>query len=150
MLTKLGRDNGLAAGVVRSGAIRPVLVVVLSAVIELEPVLRSAREQGDMLRYIYIGRSWQKPDRLAVFTERMKYAALATFGLTRYVPSQDLLLGSSRHRGAKPPLRSIGEMSGTATTSQLPRPRSRLRPDRTEPGLHTQNGRLSFTVVAGV
>ncbi len=74
------------------GCVRPVLVVVLSAVIDLEPILRSAREQGDVLRYIYIGRSWEKPDRLAVFTERMKYAALAPFGLTRYVPSQDLLL----------------------------------------------------------
>lgn len=80
------------------GCLRPVLVVVLSAVIDLEPVLRSAREPGDVLRYIYIGRSWDKPDRLAVFTERMKYAALAPFGLTRYVPSQDLLLVESPSR----------------------------------------------------
>jgi hypothetical protein len=80
------------------GCLRPVLVVVLDAVIELEPILRSAREQGDVLRYIYIGRSWEKPDRLAVFTERMKYAALAPFGLTRYVPSQDLLLVESPAR----------------------------------------------------
>ena len=75
-----------------------MLVVVLSAVIDLEPLLRSAREQGDVMRYIYIGRSWDKPDRLAVFTERMKYAALAPFGLTRYVPSQDLLLVESPSR----------------------------------------------------
>jgi hypothetical protein len=80
------------------GCPRPVLVVVLSAVIDLEPVLRFAREQGDVLRYVYIGRSWEKPDRLAVFTERMKYAALAPFGLTRYVPSQDLLLVESPSR----------------------------------------------------
>jgi hypothetical protein len=80
------------------GCARPVLVVVLSVIIDLEPVLRSAREQGDAVRYIYIGRSWQRPDRLAVFVERAKYAALAAFGLTRYVPSQDLLLVESPSR----------------------------------------------------
>jgi hypothetical protein len=77
------------------GCTRPVLVVLLSVIIDLEPVLRSAREQGDAVRYIYIDRSWQKPNRLGVFVERAKYAALASFGLTRYVPSQDLLLVES-------------------------------------------------------
>jgi hypothetical protein len=74
------------------GCARPVLVAVLSVIIDLEPVLRSAREQGDALRYVYIGRSWERPDRLGIFVERLKYAALAPFGLTRYVPSQDLLM----------------------------------------------------------
>jgi hypothetical protein len=80
------------------GCARPVLVAVLSVVIDLEPILRAAREQGDVLRYIYIGRSWEKPDRLGVFVERMKYAAIAPFGLTRYVPSQDLLMVESPSR----------------------------------------------------
>ena len=77
------------------GCARPVLVAVLSVIIDMEPVLRSAREQADVVRYIYIGRSWDKPDRLGVFVERLKYAALAPFGLTRYVPSQDLLMVES-------------------------------------------------------
>jgi hypothetical protein len=112
VVTRVARSHGLAfqgdvtlpGSSIRAlvfdapGCVRPVLVVVLSAVIDLEPLLRSAREQGDLLRYIYIGRSWDKPDRLAVFTERMKYAALAPFGLTRYVPSQDLLLVESPAR----------------------------------------------------
>ena len=49
-------------------------------------------ERGDALRYVYLDRRWEKPERLAFFAERMKYAALATFGLTRYVPSGHLLL----------------------------------------------------------
>src|SRR6266446_2974410 len=50
------------------------------------------------LRYVYIDRTWEKPDRLAFFVQRMKYAALATFGLTRYVPSGHLLLVDSPSR----------------------------------------------------
>jgi hypothetical protein len=77
------------------GCARPVRVVVLSVIIDVEPLLRAAREQGDTVRYIYIGRSWQQPDRLSVFVERAKYAALASFGLARYVPSQEMLLVES-------------------------------------------------------
>jgi hypothetical protein len=39
-----------------------------------------------VLRYVYIDRSWDKADRLAVVAERVKYAVLAVFGLTQYVP----------------------------------------------------------------
>jgi hypothetical protein len=46
-------------------------------------------------RYVYIDHSWEKPDRLGFFVTRMKYAALATFGLTRYAPSGYLLLVAS-------------------------------------------------------
>jgi hypothetical protein len=73
------------------GCSQPVLVI-LRVTFDYEPVMQSAREQGDVLRYVYIDRSWEKPDRLAFFVDRMKYAALATFGLTRYVPSGHLLL----------------------------------------------------------
>jgi hypothetical protein len=76
------------------GCSRPVLVV-LRAAFDEEPLLRSVREQGYVSRYVYIDRSWEKPDRLAFFVERMKYAALATFSLTRYVPSGHLLLVAS-------------------------------------------------------
>jgi hypothetical protein len=59
----------------------------------------------------YIDRAREKPDRLAVFVERIKYAALVTFGLPRYAPSGHLLLV-----GVPPPCQapmpSIGEMSG--------------------------------------
>jgi hypothetical protein len=54
-----------------------VLVVLLLLTFEQEPVVRSAREQGDVLRYVYIDRIWDKPDRRAFFVERMKYAGLA-------------------------------------------------------------------------
>jgi hypothetical protein len=73
------------------GCVAPVLVV-LRVQFDSEVLLHSARERGDELHYVYIGRSWEKPDRLSFFVERMKYAALATFGLTRYVPSGYLLL----------------------------------------------------------
>jgi hypothetical protein len=76
------------------GCSQPVLVVPRVSFDE-EPLFRSARERGDELRYMYIGRSWETPDRLAFFVERMKYAALATFGLSRYVPSGHLLLVAS-------------------------------------------------------
>jgi hypothetical protein len=76
------------------GCSRPVLVV-LRISFDDEPLVRPAREQGDVLRYVYIDGFWETPDRLAFFVERMKYAALATFGLTRYVPSGHLLLVDS-------------------------------------------------------
>jgi hypothetical protein len=74
------------------------VLVVLRVTFDFEPVMQSAREQGDLLRYVYIDRSWETPDRLAFFADRMKYAALATFGLTRYVPSGHLLVVESSPR----------------------------------------------------
>jgi hypothetical protein len=70
---------------------RPLFVVVRLN-FDFDPFVRSAREQGDVIRYVYIDRSWEKPDRLALFVERMKYAALASLHLTPYVPSGRLLL----------------------------------------------------------
>jgi hypothetical protein len=70
---------------------RPVLVTVVSGTFDQDLGARTAREQGDELRYIYIDRTWGKPDPLAFFIERMKYAVLATFGLTPYLPSRYLL-----------------------------------------------------------
>ena len=72
---------------------RPVLVVVMGDIIDIEPVLlRAARERHDELHYFYIRRRWDQPARAAIFRERIKIAALATFGLTRYLPSQNILL----------------------------------------------------------
>jgi hypothetical protein len=75
-------------------------------------------EQGDALRYVYIDHTWEKPDRLAFFVERMKYAALATFGLTRYVPSGHLLLVDSPSPCAAANTIDWG-MSGTGTATIL-------------------------------
>jgi hypothetical protein len=75
-----------------AGCAQPMLVVLLSVAFDQEPVVRSAREPGYVLRYVYIGRTWDEPRRLAVFVERLKYAALAVFGLTPYVPSSHVLL----------------------------------------------------------
>ena len=74
------------------GCSRPVLVVSLLVTFDQESVVRSAREPDYALRYVYINHTWNRPDRLAVFVERIKYAALATFGLTQYVPTWHLLL----------------------------------------------------------
>jgi len=113
-VTRVARSHGLAfreyltiAGNVRAlafdapGCSRPVLVV-LRVTFDFAPMMQSAmqpaREQGDVLRYVYIDRSWEKPDRLAFFVDRMKYAALATLGLTRYVPSAHVLVVESSPR----------------------------------------------------
>jgi hypothetical protein len=69
----------------------PVLVVLRMS-FDLETVVRPLRERGDILRYVYIDGSWENPAPLSFFAERIKYAALATFGLTRYVPSGYVLL----------------------------------------------------------
>jgi hypothetical protein len=73
------------------GCSQPVVVFMLVTFDE-ESIVPLAGASDDVLRYTYIDRSWEKPDRLAFFIERMKYAALATFGLTRYVPSKHFLL----------------------------------------------------------
>jgi hypothetical protein len=71
---------------------RPVAVVLLSTTFDQERAAQSAREPGYVLRYVYIDHSWDEADRLAVITQRAKYATLALLGLTRYVPSWHLLL----------------------------------------------------------
>ena len=42
------------------------------------------REPGHVRRYICFDRTWDTPDPRAAFFQRMKYAALAMFGLTEY------------------------------------------------------------------
>jgi hypothetical protein len=79
------------------GCSGPVLVVA-HMVFEEESAMDFAREQGDILRYVYIDRIWDKPNRLARLAERMKYAALASFGLTPYAPWGHLLLVASPPR----------------------------------------------------
>jgi hypothetical protein len=79
------------------GCSGPVLVVARMFP-EEDPITRFARERGDDIRYVYIDRAWEKPDRLALLVEKIKYAALATLRLTRYVPWGHLLLVDSPPR----------------------------------------------------
>jgi hypothetical protein len=65
---------------------RPVLVVVLEENLDREAVVDLGGDEGDALHYVFIDRDWEKPDHLGLFLERMKYAALQAFRLTRYVP----------------------------------------------------------------
>jgi hypothetical protein len=71
---------------------RLLLVVLLSVTFDQDPTVRSALESRFAPRYVYIDSTWDQPRRLAVFVKRMKYSALAVFGLTRYAPSRDVLL----------------------------------------------------------
>jgi hypothetical protein len=70
----------------------PVLVALLSLTLEEDPTIRSSREPGYALRYVYIERSWEGPSRLTVYVERVKYVVLAMLHLTRYTPFRHVLL----------------------------------------------------------
>jgi hypothetical protein len=70
----------------------PVLVAPLSLTLEEDPTIRSSREPGYALRYVYIEHTWEEPPRLAVYVERIKYAALAMLHLTQYTPFRQVLL----------------------------------------------------------
>jgi hypothetical protein len=78
-----------------SACSRPLLVVLLSVTFDQELVVRlagSARQPNSKLRYVYIDGIWDQPQRLTVFVKRMKYTALAVFGLTQYAPHRWVLL----------------------------------------------------------
>ncbi len=70
---------------------QPVYVSLRLSTFEEQTLLESAPERGYSRRYIYFDRTWDTPDPWAAFAQRMKYAALSVFGLTRYVPSRYLL-----------------------------------------------------------
>jgi hypothetical protein len=74
------------------GCSRPLLIVVLQAGLDRQAIVHLNGEESDVLRYVYIDRSSEKPDRLVFFVERMKYALLKTFRLTRYDPIPRVLL----------------------------------------------------------
>jgi hypothetical protein len=77
------------------GCSRPV-TVALQVNFDFAPFVQSStHESSEVARYVYINRSWERPNRLAFFIYRMKYAALATFGLTHYVPGGHLMLVQS-------------------------------------------------------
>jgi hypothetical protein len=74
------------------GCVRPLYVDVLETSLEQIAIVSPEQQQGYRRYYVYFGRVWQRPDRLAIFFEKNKQAMLATLGLTRYVPSWHLLL----------------------------------------------------------
>jgi hypothetical protein len=74
------------------GCAQSVSVAVLTVALEQEPLVRSGPEEGKVRHYVYIDRTWNAPNRLAIFFARISHAALAAFGLSRYVPSWHLLL----------------------------------------------------------
>jgi hypothetical protein len=78
-----------------SGCARPVLAVFLAVTLQEEAAVRSVRGPGDVLRYVYLDGTWETPDRLGIFIQRVKHEALAGFGLTQYVPSRSVLLVES-------------------------------------------------------
>lgn len=73
------------------GCTQPVRVIVRSLTFEEEPFTLLASERGYTHRYIYIDHVWNRPHRLAVWIQRIKYAVLAIFGQTQYVPAPYLL-----------------------------------------------------------
>ena len=73
------------------GCSRPVRIGLRLLTFEEEPILQSTTEQGYVRRYVYIDHSWDRPNRLAVWVQRIKYEVLATFGQTQYIPSWYLL-----------------------------------------------------------
>lgn len=90
-------DTGIPAlAFAAPGCAQPVLVgldqVSLSPSFREEDMGQLPSIPDYVQRYVYIGQSWDKPNRLAVVGERIKYAALRVFGSTRYVPSRYSLL----------------------------------------------------------
>jgi len=73
------------------GCSQPVEVSLRLSTFEEETLAESAPEPGYLRRYIYFDQTWDTPDPRAAVVQRMKYAALATFGLTKYTPSWYLL-----------------------------------------------------------
>ena len=74
------------------GCARPLLVAPLLMSFEESLLLQFTGREGDSRRYVYIDRSWTRPQRFSVFFERAKYAALAMVHLTSAVPSGTMLL----------------------------------------------------------
>jgi hypothetical protein len=94
---KLEEETATLTGPVRTLAFeapacgRPVLISLLFVTLEEEPVVRAVGGQSDVVRYVYLDRTWNAPDRLSVFFEWKKHKALALFGLAQYVSSRYML-----------------------------------------------------------
>jgi hypothetical protein len=70
---------------------QPVRIVLRSLTFDEESFNELALEPNYTRRYVYIDHTWDRPERTAVWVQRVKYGVLATLGQTRYVPSSNLL-----------------------------------------------------------
>ena len=73
------------------GCTDPVRIVLRLLTFEEEPFTQLPSEENYVRRYVYIDHTWDQPQRLAVWVQRIKYAVLSTIGQTEYVPSSKLL-----------------------------------------------------------
>jgi hypothetical protein len=69
----------------------PLRVILHSLTFEEEPATDVGSGQNYVQRYVYIDHTWNEPHRLAVWAQRIKYAVLAAFGATEYIPGWHLL-----------------------------------------------------------
>ncbi len=74
------------------GCWQPVRVSLRLATFEEQALLEPAPQPGYSRHYVYFDQAWDAPNPWGAFVQRMKYGALAVFGLTTYLPSRYLLL----------------------------------------------------------
>jgi hypothetical protein len=70
-------DTGRRALVFEApGCAQPMRVVLRTTTLEEEPFEQLAPQRDYVHRYVYIERTWDQPNRLAVWIQRMKYEVL--------------------------------------------------------------------------
>src|SRR5690242_6187011 len=65
--------------------------IVSLCAFEEELLVRTIDGQDQLVRYIYLDRTWSAPDPRAVFFEWKKHKALALFGIKKFMPSRYVL-----------------------------------------------------------
>jgi hypothetical protein len=91
------RPTSIASGAIEAldftskGCPEPIRAALLSVTFEQLPLLRAVQSAGREPRYYYYDRSWDRPNRLAVFWQHQKQRALSVLGLTRFVRSEYML-----------------------------------------------------------
>lgn len=86
-----GTNWGRAMAFAVPGCSRPVLAAWRLATFEDEAVAQSAPRQDYHTQYVYLDRTWDRPNRWAVSIQRMKYGVLALFGRVDYATSRFVL-----------------------------------------------------------
>jgi hypothetical protein len=70
---------------------QPVRIILRSLTFDEASFNELALEPNYTRRYVYIDHTWDRPQRTAVWVQRVKYGVLATLGQTQYIPSSNLL-----------------------------------------------------------
>jgi hypothetical protein len=73
------------------GCAKPLRVFVRELNLAEEPFTQIAPEPDYSRRYVYVDKSWDRPDHLAVRVQQVKYELLSTLGQTQYLPGRELL-----------------------------------------------------------